>query len=907
MKFNKHIKGLVTILFLVTSSQFLVAQNEVEILPQTIVFKVKEAYRSTCSSTKINNQGFNQLSLELGVNKLSKMFPHKQKEDKKGFIDLSLIYELKYTNNFTEKEVVQQLKRLKIFTYVETYIIPQLTYTPSDTGAVHQYHLNLINAYNAWNISKGDTNIVIGITDTGWEPTHPDLAANLKVNFADPTNGIDDDNDGYIDNNAGWDLGEDDNDATFQSVSHGVTVVGLAAAVTDNVTGVAGVGFKTRFLPVKISNAAGALTHAYQGIVYAADHGCFIINCSWGSYGGSNLGQDIVNYASINKGALVIAAVGNDNTENVFYPAGYAGVLSVAATDQNDIKTTISNHGYYVDISAPGDAMWTTGANGTYRFNGGTSMAAPVVSGGAAIVKAHFPTYTNQQVAALLKTTADDLNTTNPTYIDKLGSGRLDFFDALSAVNPHFLALTSTTITDNNNEVYIAGDTLSIIGLFTNYLSSISGATVTLSTTSPYVNIFEATTNLPSFNTLDTASNYNDAFLIKVLNGANLNEEIVVKAVITNGTYTNNEYFSFTINQDYINLAENLVSTTITSKGKIGFNDENNNVGFGFAYNGEQLLYEAGLMVGDASTRVADAVRGVTGQDWDFASFVNVHVNPPYISALDLSAVFNDGHLSSPMGVMVRQKAYAFASAPDNKYVIITYEIINISSATLNNLYAGIFADWDVVSPNINKGGVDVANQMGYVYVLDNDSVYAAIKLLSSQNFVNYAIDLDGSGGVNPNQGGFTADEKYTTISTNRNTSGGFGGADVAHVVSGGSFSLAPQQSETVSFAIIAGDSLQDIQASAAAAQLQFDNNPISVKEVNYSANITVYPNPTQGLIRVKTNQNIEQITVRNLLGEIIIQSTSNQLDISNYTNGIYFVEVLTSAELLKQKIVLLR
>lgn len=907
MKNTVIIKKLGLLLLLVINVQILTAQHQVEILSNTIVFKVKDAFRVRCDANNIEHDGFNQLAVELGVDKLQKVFPNKQKEDRKGFIDLSLIYELHYTNSISEQAAISKLQHLKMFTYVETHIVPQVTYTPSDTVAVIQYHLNLINAYNAWNINKGDTNIVIGITDTGWEPTHPDLAGNLQINYADPTNGLDDDNDGYIDNNAGWDLGENDNDATFQSTSHGVTVVGLAAAVTDNITGVAGVGFNTRFLPVKISNAAGALTRAYDGIVYAADHGCFIINCSWGSYGASSLGQDIINYAQINKGALVVAAVGNDNTEDKFYPAAYDGVLSVGATEQNDLKTSISNHGYYVDISAPGEAMWTTGANGTYRINGGTSMAAPVVAGGAAIVKAQFPTYTNQQVAALLKATADDLNVLNPTYVDKLGYGRLDFFDALSAVNPQFIELTTTTLTDNNNQVFIAGDTIEVNGLFTNYLSAIAGLSVTLSTTSPYINIVDGVTNLPNLNTLDTASNYSDVFKLEVLSGANLNEEITVKAVITNGTYTNNEYFTFSINQDYINLAENKVATTITSKGKIGFNDVNNSVGLGFAYNGNQLLYEAGLLIGDASTRVADAVRGVLGQDWDFGTVVNVQTNPPFISALDIEGTINDGGLSAPMGIMVNHKAFAFTNSPDDKYVIVTYEIVNMSNVTLTNLYAGIFADWDIVSPNTNKAGVDVANKMGYVYVLATDSVYAAIKLLSSNGFVNYALDLDGSDVINPNSAGFTTDEKYTALSTNRTAAGGINGADVAHVVSGGSFSLAPGQAETVSFAIIAGDSLLDIQASAAAAQVQFNNNPISVAEVNYSATITIYPNPTQGILKVKSTQKVKQVTIKNMLGETISSSQLTNLDISNYANGIYFVEVLTETELLKQKVLLLR
>ena len=164
---------------------------------------------------------------------------------------------------------------------------------------------------------------MIGIIDTGTDPDHPDLAANLKHNYADPINGLDDDGDGYVDNFNGWDLGESDNDATVNANTHGSHVSGCAAAVTDNGVGVASPGFNCKFLPVKISNAGGTLTMGYEGIVYAADHGCNVINCSWGGGGGGALGQNAIDYATINKDALVVCAAGNNSSNQTFYPAAY--------------------------------------------------------------------------------------------------------------------------------------------------------------------------------------------------------------------------------------------------------------------------------------------------------------------------------------------------------------------------------------------------------------------------------------------------------------------------------------------------------------------------------------------------------------------------------------------------------
>lgn len=887
---------------------FVLGQQNSKFLPQTVVVKVKNQYRGFCTSNEITHPQFFKASSVLDIVRIERVFPKHKQEFRDGWVDLSLIYQITYSSNISETDAAKQLLKWSGFIYAEPYVLPELAYTPNDpiiSDPVKTWHLIMINAFSAWDVTKGDTNIVIGITDTGWDNTHPDLVANAKKNYNDPINGFDDDADGYVDNFIGWDLGNNDNDAQLEGSNHGTHVSGLSAAVTDNNVGVASIGFNTKFMPIKISNSAGVLTQAYQGVVYAADHGCFIINCSWGSTTPGQFQKDVIDYAIINKGCLVVGACGNNNNEVLFYPAAYDGVLTVAASEESDLKKNNSNFGYYVDISAPGENMWSTIGGGTYGNNGGTSMAAPVVSGAAALVKAVNPTYNNQQIAAVLRATAFDMNPLNPTYYDKLGDGRLDVANALTVTSPQFVELTAKSITDNNDNLFVENDTLRIVGTFTNYLADLNGLTVTISSLSPYVNVLDSTTNLPNLTTMQTTTNNSDPFLIKVLNGAAFNEEVLFKLKISNGTYTVYDYFYVTLNPDYINLLENQISTTITSKGKIGFNDVNNSVGLSFAFDGEQLLYEAGLMIGVSSSRVSDCVRGASGQDLDFKSANNVKYNPPYVSALDLIGEMNDSIASSPLFVSVEQKSYAYSNAPDDKYVIVEYKIKNNSATSLNNLHAGIFADWDIQNANLNKSGFDSFHKMGYIFSLDADTHYAAIKLLTQGSVVNYSIDnvSGGAGGVDISNG-YTTAEKFTTLSTNRVSAGAPSGQDVAHVVSSGGFTLNAGDSVIVAFALIGGNSLADIQTSATNAQTTYANF-IGVDEFVKNDLITIFPNPTSGLINIKSNKEITKVKIKNSLGQEVFTGNQSKINLSRLSNGIYFVEVLTGSEKIVQKIIL--
>ncbi|MBL7924429.1 MAG: S8 family peptidase [Bacteroidia bacterium] len=831
-------------------------------MDRCIVFKVKPEYRSLCAENNISATPFQKITANLGAVQLFRMFPRHQaptteyNERGQKLVDLSLIYELHFSANADLVKTINSFLGTGLFMYAEPKFIPRTQYTPNDPQTGLQYFLSKINAYDAWDIHKGDTNTVIGITDTGTDLDHPDLESNIKYNYSDPVNGVDDDADGFTDNFQGWDIGENDNWPQVNASAHGSHVSGCAAAVTDNNTGVASPGFYCKFLPVKISDASGALTKAYEGIVYAADAGCQIINCSWGGAGGSSLGQNIVDYATFNKNSLVIAAAGNNSTNTFFYPAAYNNILCIASTSSSDAKSSFSNFGSYVDVCAPGSGIFSAQHDNTYALQSGTSMASPVAAGCAAIIKSYFPSYNALQVGEQLRVTADNIYNlpSNASYQNQLGTGRINLLNALTLSGPS-IRMNNRVVTDNNDNILVVNDTMRIVGDFVNYLSPTLNLVVTLTSTSPYVTILDGSTTIGALATLATSTNTADPFTVKINANAPQNTPIAFKLTFQDGTYNDFQLFTETVNVDYLNITINDVFTTNTSKGRLCYNAESQAEGLGFNYNSDgTLTYEAGFMAGIAGN-VADNVRGATVTDDDFLPVVTIQKNDPGIwSDFDTYGRFSDASNPSPMNLLVDHRSLSWTLAPFSKFHIFEYTLRNNGTGTLNNLYAGVFSDWDIQTYANNKADQDAALKLGYAFCTDPGGYYAGIKVLTATPFIHYAIDNinGGAGGINMFDG-FDSNEKYQALSTNRPTSGGAGtGNDVIDVVGTGPFTLAPGDSAVVAFALIAGDELSDLQSGAQQAQIKYDlatalqeNSPSGI----YTAN--AYPNPASGTVLI--------------------------------------------------------
>jgi subtilisin family serine protease/PKD repeat protein len=327
-------------------------------------------------------------------------------------------YQINLSNIKDVDAVINTLEKHPDIAYAELKELPETTLTPNDPLLNQQWYLNRIDAELAWDISTGNSNVVVAVTDNAINVDHPDLTNKMV---------------------AGYDAVDQDNDPRgcgSNTGFHGSHVSGIVGAETNNNLGVSSIGNLVSIMPVKIGNCNGSLVAAYDGIIWAADNDADIINMSWGGGGQSNYGQNVCTYAW-NQGSILIAAAGNNNQSNEFFPAAYDNVVSVASSNGSDQKSGFSQYGSWIDITAPGSAILSTDAQSGYATTQGTSMASPLVAGLVGLMKSYAFNATNTQIINCLLSSADNIDSQNPSYIGQLGSGRINALAAMTCVGAY--------------------------------------------------------------------------------------------------------------------------------------------------------------------------------------------------------------------------------------------------------------------------------------------------------------------------------------------------------------------------------------------------------------------------------------------------------------------------------------
>ena len=394
-----------------------------------------------------------------GVYEIEKTFRMKSTPSDPTIPDLSRYYTIYFPEEYGPFTMMEAYESCEEVIFTEFVTIDRYIYIPNDTRFRNQWHLTHCNLPDAWDVTHGSEEVIIGIVDGGLDMNtdgyltiHEDFPQNLWINpgedidedgeiTLDDWDGEDNDGNGYSDDFHGWDFSGRDNwpdDYWGEESGHGTHVAGIASAATDNETGISGAGFNCKLMitahysfDLPHVNVRGNL-----GIEYCADNGADIINLSWGSYGPPNqINQAAVAYAQ-RQGAIIFAAAGNDTIydrrqDNFHsYPCAYDDVIGVGASDNRDERAYFSNYGDYTDVIAPGMAILSAFPRNSYAALQGTSMASPFAAGIGALLLSVEPDLEWWEMLEWMERTAVDIsevgnNEEYPGIVYRLDAGFL--------------------------------------------------------------------------------------------------------------------------------------------------------------------------------------------------------------------------------------------------------------------------------------------------------------------------------------------------------------------------------------------------------------------------------------------------------------------------------------------------
>ena len=422
-------------------------------------------------------------------------------------VGLDQVYTLQLPESQAQA-LIAQLQGSGLFAYVEPVRRYQVertpSYTPNDDSLASQWYLSYIEAFAAWDQTRGSQQVPIGVIDTGLDYDHPEFEGQLAINPAEDANGngryepwpdtvlrnglsgdfdgLDNDRNGYPDDVIGYDFVDQPRDPfggdflqpdpdPLDDNGHGTLVSGVLAAKMDNQYGGTGLAPASRLVTLRAFAASGAGDDddVARAIVYAADQGIRILNLSFGDIYPSNVMHDAIRYADA-RGVIMFASAGNGTGDALHYPSGYPEVISVSASHADyptrfEFLWPLSSYGLTVDLCAPGADIFTTALRDTapdgtvtaFTRTQGTSFAAPMGAAAAALVMAQRGLVSPEQMRGILSTTTDDI--AEPGWDHFTGAGRLNLRRALDAVGFSVVEITAPTHDRGSDR-----DTVAVVG-----------------------------------------------------------------------------------------------------------------------------------------------------------------------------------------------------------------------------------------------------------------------------------------------------------------------------------------------------------------------------------------------------------------------------------------------------------
>ncbi len=613
---------------------------------------------------------------------------------------------IKFEYSINPKELCKKLKQKYDFIELAEPIYKYQIqgFVPNDTYFDSQTTLDKIKAKEAWDLWKGDENTIIGVIDNGVYQGHEDLSTNLWINTGEiPSNEIDDDANGYIDDFNGYNFnGSKESQGygkTFASVDHGTQVAGIIGAKFNNSKGIAGISGNCKIFPIKISTEDGqTLEFANESIIFAAIHKFKVLNLSWGGPRAfSEYEQSLIDYAVANDVAIV-AAGGNIGTNggtryDTYYPAGYFGVLGVGEVDEwDEVTGTTSTLGTSVAIMAPGIGNFSTSNNGSYGYVGeGTSYATPIISGAVALARSKYPNLSAIQSLEFVRQCVDNIIAENLSNSDKqLIPGRINLLKVVSidpfsipAIKP--IKFKYYDKSNNLQDRFQIGDTVKLKIDVKNFLGmgkDLNFKLIKAYDPSNSINIIDDTKKLVLINSNEEAEIGEFVFLINKDNS----NKIIFKMEISNSSgYSDMFKFEFIPVRTFATFENENLRFSMSDVGDFGFIEIGNiseGAGFTIKGQGNQLYGQSGLMVSENNQKLA--------------SFFNesFKAEKKFISPESNKSILTDSYsdASNKIGLEITQEV----SFVLPKIVEINLNLKNNSNSELNNLSAGYFYDWDI-------------------------------------------------------------------------------------------------------------------------------------------------------------------------------------------------------------------
>ncbi len=829
---------------------------DAELVPGTVIVKFIREREGQLSKHGVSMASVQPLLLRFGVRSMTQMYPmhFTRFRDDGSEIALQRMYRIEFDAAVSPLEVAHAFAALPDVEYAEPEIVQRLFYTPDDPSFGEQYQHLLIEAERAWDITTGDSTVVIGIVDSGVLWSHEDLRENIWVNPVEDIDhdglytpadidSIDNDSNGYVDDVIGIDLVgksaigggtyyDGDPTPTAAGNPHGTHVAGIAAARGNNGKGVSGLAMHCRIMAVKCAPdvSTPSILRGYDGIVYAADNGADVINCSWGGGGYLESQKERIDYA-ISRGAIVVAAAGNSGSERVHTPGAYPNVLCVANTDASDKVNPSSTYGPWVDVSAPGTDILSSVSTtpSSYQKFTGTSMASPLVAGLAALVKSHHPEYTPEQIFEQIRVTADPIDDLQGSHLkQKIGRGRINVYRALT-VRSSAVSLVDWVLSDtlygNGDGIPDQGERLVVGMRWRNLLEPTVNAVITLASPDPRVTVEQGTFAAGMIPTLGEVENHASPFVIVLADEYAPNDQVDLLFTVEDGEYTDHGGVFFIQQPSYRDHDINDIRVTLTNDGNIGFDDMDGVRGSGFRYKGsENVLFEGAFMLGavvNMTPLLVDVARTSSGDqndDFEGEQLYSI-VTPGPVADQQGYGHFED--INAPLSYRVQtdvtQHSYAYTDDQLRNMVFLRYDITNISANVQEQLHAGLFFDWDIGA----NSQTDIAwfnDSLNLALAMDTTGrprtrVVVGVLPLATETGVKYwginNRDSDDTLRIGI-YNGFSKAEKWKALSQGivKPVSDI---TDVSYVVSSGPIDLPPGDTLVAGFALIAGETVREV------------------------------------------------------------------------------------------------